>query len=171
MTAALDSRGKVGKKAFLEKWLTSIPPLFAGESVFQVNFTWEDGFGFPGAFFIQNGHTSEFFLKSLTLEDVPGYGRVHFDCNSWVYPSGRYKKDRIFFANNVSVKFPTNPLKQSCSVQKKENRNNYFSLSVLPHSLLSCKELLIICLFVSLYRHIFQVIHQILFVSIERKNC
>ncbi|XP_050940665.1 linoleate 9S-lipoxygenase 6 [Cucumis melo] len=112
-TSALDSRGKVGKKAFLEKWLTSIPPLFAGESVFQVNFTWEDGFGFPGAFFIQNGHTSEFFLKSLTLEDVPGYGRVHFDCNSWVYPSGRYKKDRIFFANNTYLPSDTpNPLRK-----------------------------------------------------------
>ena len=104
MTAALESRGKVGKKAFLERWLTSIPPLFAGESVFQVSITWEDGFGFPGAFFIRNGHTSEFFLKSLTLEDVPGVGSVHFDCNSWVYPSGRYKKDRFFFANNVSNK-------------------------------------------------------------------
>lgn len=112
-TSALESRGKVGKKAFLERWLTSIPPLFAGESVFQVSITWEDGFGFPGAFFIRNGHTSEFFLKSLTLEDVPGVGSVHFDCNSWVYPSGRYKKDRIFFANNTYLPSDTpNPLRK-----------------------------------------------------------
>ncbi|KAE8651606.1 hypothetical protein Csa_021324 [Cucumis sativus] len=108
-----DSRGKVGNKAYLERWLTSIPPLFAGESVFQINFQWDENFGFPGAFFIKNGHTSEFFLKSLTLDDVPGYGRVHFDCNSWVYPSGRYKKDRIFFANHVYLPSQTpNPLRK-----------------------------------------------------------
>ncbi|XP_022150773.1 linoleate 9S-lipoxygenase 6-like [Momordica charantia] len=111
--ASLDSRGKVGKRAFLERWLTSIPPLFAGESVFQVNFDLEDNFGLPGAFFIKNGHTSEFFLKSLTLEDVPGFGRIHFDCNSWVYPSGRYKKDRIFFANKTFLPSETpNPLRK-----------------------------------------------------------
>ncbi|KAA0048007.1 linoleate 9S-lipoxygenase 6-like [Cucumis melo var. makuwa] len=94
-----DPRGKIGTKAVVERWLTSAPPVFAGESVFQVNFEWEDDFGYPGAFYIRNGHTSEFFLKSLTLEDVPGYGRVHFDCNSWVYPKRRYRKDRIFFVN------------------------------------------------------------------------
>nr|CAP59449.1 lipoxygenase [Momordica charantia] len=105
--ASNDSRGKVGKGAFLERWLTSVPPLFAGESVFQVNFDWEENFGFPGAFFIKNGHTSEFFLKSVTLEDVPGFGRVHFDCNSWVYPSRRYKKDRIFFANHTCLPIDT----------------------------------------------------------------
>ncbi|XP_038890817.1 probable linoleate 9S-lipoxygenase 5 [Benincasa hispida] len=96
-----DPRGKVGRRAYLERWLTSLPPLFAGESVFQINFEWEDDFGYPGAFYIRNGHTSEFFLKSLTLEDVPGYGKVHFDCNSWVYPQGRYNKNRIFFANKT----------------------------------------------------------------------
>ncbi|KAG6599219.1 Linoleate 9S-lipoxygenase 6, partial [Cucurbita argyrosperma subsp. sororia] len=111
--ASNDSRGKLGSKAFLERWITSLPPLFAGESVFQVNFTWEDDFGFPGAFFIKNGHTSEFLLKSLTLEDVPGFGTVHFDCNSWVYPSGRYKKDRIFFANKTYLPSETpNPLRK-----------------------------------------------------------
>ena len=69
--------------------------------MFQINFEWDEEFGYPGAFYIRNGHTSEFFLKSLTLEDVPGYGKVHFDCNSWVYPQRRYNKDRIFFANKV----------------------------------------------------------------------
>ncbi|XP_023545235.1 linoleate 9S-lipoxygenase 6-like [Cucurbita pepo subsp. pepo] len=96
-----DPRGKVGRRAYLERWLTSLPPLFAGESVFQINFEWDEEFGYPGAFYIRNGHTSEFFLKSLTLEDVPGYGKVHFDCNSWVYPQRRYNKDRIFFANKT----------------------------------------------------------------------
>uniref|UniRef100_A0A1S4E045 Uncharacterized protein n=1 Tax=Cucumis melo TaxID=3656 RepID=A0A1S4E045_CUCME len=96
-----ERQGKVGRRAYLEKWLTSFPPIFAEESVFEINFEWEDDFGYPGAFYIRNGHTSEFFLKSLTLEDVPNYGKVHFDCNSWVYPQRRYNKDRIFFANKT----------------------------------------------------------------------
>ncbi|MCD7446599.1 Arachidonate 5-lipoxygenase [Datura stramonium] len=48
---------------------------------------------------IKNFHFYEFFLKSLTLEDVPNHGRIHFVCNSWVYPASKYKSDRIFFAN------------------------------------------------------------------------
>ncbi|KAL0552480.1 hypothetical protein IC582_011595 [Cucumis melo] len=101
LNIANERQGKVGRRAYLEKWLTSFPPIFAEESVFEINFEWEDDFGYPGAFYIRNGHTSEFFLKSLTLEDVPNYGKVHFDCNSWVYPQRRYNKDRIFFANKV----------------------------------------------------------------------
>ncbi|KAG6599220.1 putative linoleate 9S-lipoxygenase 5, partial [Cucurbita argyrosperma subsp. sororia] len=108
-----DPRGKVGRRAYLERWLTSLPPLFAGESVFQINFEWDEEFGYPGAFYIRNGHTSEFFLKSLTLEDVPGYGKVHFDCNSWVYPQRRYNKDRIFFANKTYLPSETpDPLRK-----------------------------------------------------------
>ncbi|MCE0481752.1 Arachidonate 5-lipoxygenase [Datura stramonium] len=58
-------------------------------------------FGVPGAFIIKNFHFYEFFLKSLTLEDVPNHGRIHFVCNSWVYPASKYKSDRIFFANQA----------------------------------------------------------------------
>jgi len=45
---------------------------------------------------------SEFFLVSLTLEDIPNHGTIHFVCNSWVYNAKDYKKDRIFFANKVT---------------------------------------------------------------------
>ncbi|KVF88366.1 Lipase/lipooxygenase, PLAT/LH2 [Cynara cardunculus var. scolymus] len=92
-------RGKVGKPAILEDWITTITPLTVGESSYKVSFEWDEGMEVPGAFLVKNHHHSEFYLKTLTLEDVPGHGQLHFVCNSWVYPTKRYKKDRIFFAN------------------------------------------------------------------------
>ncbi|XP_049414170.1 probable linoleate 9S-lipoxygenase 5 [Solanum stenotomum] len=94
--------GKRSNPAYLEDWLTYITPIIAGESTFSVTFDWDHKeFGVPGAFIINNFHLNEFFLKSLTLEDVPNHGKIHFVCNSWVYPSFRYKSDRIFFANQT----------------------------------------------------------------------
>jgi len=95
-------QGKHSNPAYLENSLFTLTPLTAGsETAFGVTFDWNEEFGVPGAFIIKNTHINEFFLKSLTLEDVPNHGKVHFDCNSWVYPSFRYKSDRIFFANQV----------------------------------------------------------------------
>ncbi|KAH0784555.1 hypothetical protein KY290_004153 [Solanum tuberosum] len=94
--------GKRSNPAYLEDWLTHITPIIAGESTFSVTFDWDHKeFGVPGAFIINNFHLNEFFLKSLTLEDVPNRGNIHFVCNSWVYPAFRYKSDRIFFANQA----------------------------------------------------------------------
>ncbi|BBN69249.1 lipoxygenase 1 [Prunus dulcis] len=64
-------KGKLGEPAYLEDWITTITPL------------------------------TEFFLKTITLEDVPREGRVHFVCNSWVYPAEKYTKDRVFFVNKT----------------------------------------------------------------------
>ncbi|XP_050274139.1 probable linoleate 9S-lipoxygenase 5 isoform X2 [Quercus robur] len=94
-------QGKLGRPAYLENWITTITPLVAGESAFKVTFDWDNEIGVPGAFLIQNNHHSEFYLKSLTLEDVPGQGQVHFVCNSWVYPADKYGKDRVFFSNKT----------------------------------------------------------------------
>ncbi|CAN4108753.1 unnamed protein product [Withania somnifera] len=100
-----DANGLLGKRsnpAYLENWLTHITPIVAGESAFSVIFDWDhEQFGVPGAFIIKNLHLNEFFLKSLTLEDVPNHGKIHFVCNSWIYPAFRYKSDRIFFANQA----------------------------------------------------------------------
>ncbi|XP_049414211.1 probable linoleate 9S-lipoxygenase 5 isoform X1 [Solanum stenotomum] len=96
------SEGKRSNPAYLENWLTNITPIIAGESTFSVTFDWDrNEFGVPGAFIIKNFHLNEFFLKSLTIEDVPNHGKIHFVCNSWVYPAFRYKSDRIFFANQA----------------------------------------------------------------------
>lgn len=107
----MGSKGKLGKAAHLEDWITTITSLTAGESAFKVTFDYDSDFGYPGAFLIRNSHFSEFYLKSLTLEDVPGHGRVHYLCNSWVYPAKNYTKDRVFFSNKVIIK--SSPLKQS----------------------------------------------------------
>ncbi|KAB2014576.1 hypothetical protein ES319_D09G235100v1 [Gossypium barbadense] len=98
---ANEMRGKLGKPANLEKWITKFTPLTAGEITFSVTFEWDESIGVPGAFIIKNRHHSQFYLKTVTLEDVPGHGRVHFVCNSWVYPTHRYKYDRVFFSNKT----------------------------------------------------------------------
>lgn len=96
-------QGKLGEPAYLEDWITTITPLTAGESAFKVTFDWDNEMEVPGAILIRNNHHSEFYLNSITLEDVPGQGRIHFPCNSWVYPADKYKKDRIFFSNKVII--------------------------------------------------------------------
>jgi hypothetical protein len=92
---------KLGKPANLENWITTIDPLIAGETEFKVTFDWDEEIGVPVALLIRNNHHSEFYLKTVTLEDVPGQGRVHFVCNSWIYPAKRYNYDRVFFTNKV----------------------------------------------------------------------
>ena len=103
LVAVHGSKGKVGKEAYLENWLTALPSLTPGESVYGVTFEWDESIGVPGALIIKNNHVAEFFLKTITLEDVPGEGMVRFICNSWVYPASRYKHDRIFFRNKVLI--------------------------------------------------------------------
>ncbi|KVI01734.1 Lipase/lipooxygenase, PLAT/LH2 [Cynara cardunculus var. scolymus] len=68
-------------------WFTKIAPLKIKELTYEVSFDWNEEMGIPGAFMVKNNHHSEFYLKTLTLEDVPGHGQLHFVCNSWVYPS------------------------------------------------------------------------------------
>ena len=94
-------QGKLGKVAHLEKWVTTVTPLTAVETVFTISFDWDESMGVPGAIIVRNHHHSQFYLRTVTLEDVPGHGRVHFVCNSWVYPAHRYKYNRVFFSNKV----------------------------------------------------------------------
>ncbi|KAH1145177.1 hypothetical protein GYH30_041137 [Glycine max] len=99
--ADANGKGKLGKATFLEGIITSLPTLGAGQSAFKINFEWDDGSGIPGAFYIKNFMQTEFFLVSLTLEDIPNHGSIHFVCNSWIYNAKLFKSDRIFFANQT----------------------------------------------------------------------
>nr|GMD48253.1 probable linoleate 9S-lipoxygenase 5 [Ipomoea batatas] len=101
--------GKRSKAAYLENW-SKITSLVAGESAYDVTFEWDESFGVPGAVIVKNNHHSEFFLKTLTLEDLPNHGAtVQFVCFSWVYPADKYTYDRIFFANQAYLPTQTPP--------------------------------------------------------------
>ncbi|KAF0913156.1 hypothetical protein E2562_020284 [Oryza meyeriana var. granulata] len=93
-------RGKVGKPAHLEELVVTMKSKAAGESVFRVAFEWDESQGIPGAVVVTNSNRSEFFLKTLTLDGVPGKGTVVFVANSWIYPADSYHYERVFFAND-----------------------------------------------------------------------
>ncbi|KAI7979124.1 putative linoleate 9S-lipoxygenase 5 [Camellia lanceoleosa] len=60
------------------------------EASFNVTFDWDEAMGVPGAFMIRNHHHRQFYLKTVTLEDVPA--RSNLVCNSWVYFSTSLQK-------------------------------------------------------------------------------
>ncbi|XP_048135009.1 probable linoleate 9S-lipoxygenase 5 [Rhodamnia argentea] len=94
-------RGKLGKPVHLEDPVNASTCLTSGELAFSLTHHLDQEMGVPGALLIRSNHHSEFFLKTVTLEDVPGHGQIHFVCNSWVYPAQYYTNDRIFFANKT----------------------------------------------------------------------
>ncbi|XP_016461347.2 putative linoleate 9S-lipoxygenase 5 [Nicotiana tabacum] len=94
------SKGKVGKPAILD-WTSSKTWISVEEATFNITFELDESIGVPGAFIIKNYHHSQFYLKTVALEDIPGHGEVRFVCNSWVYPAHRYKYDRVFFSNKT----------------------------------------------------------------------
>ncbi|WVZ25365.1 hypothetical protein V8G54_003909 [Vigna mungo] len=98
-----NGNGKVGKETYLEKHIPTLPTFGDRRDAFAVNFEWDANFGIPGAFYIRNFTYDEFFLVSVTLDDIPNHGSIQFVCNSWIYNFKSYKKDRIFFANNTYV--------------------------------------------------------------------
>jgi linoleate 9S-lipoxygenase len=81
-----------------------LPLLTPSESRFRVRFHWEvEEHGVPGAVIVKNNNASEFFLKTITLDHVPGRGTIVFVANSWIYPQSGYRYNRVFFTNDVSI--------------------------------------------------------------------
>lgn len=97
-----NGKGLVGKEFYVEKHLPALPTLGARQDAFNIYFEYDANLGIPGAFYIRNYTQAEFFLVSVTLNDIPNHDSVQFVCNSWVYNFRNYKKDRIFFSNDVS---------------------------------------------------------------------
>jgi len=102
---AASGKGKVGEKTYVDKNLPTFPTLGDKQLAYSISFDWDAKFGIPGAFYIKNYMTDEFFLVSVILEDIPNHGTIQFVCNSWIYNFNKYEKDRIFFANDVSFYF------------------------------------------------------------------
>ncbi|KAF1882550.1 hypothetical protein Lal_00002728 [Lupinus albus] len=96
-----NGKGLLGKETFLEGIIASLPTLGAGQSAFSIHFEWDEDMGIPEAFLINNFMQTEFFLVSLTLEDIPNHGTIYFVCNSWIYNAKHYKSQRLFFANKT----------------------------------------------------------------------
>lgn len=69
---------------------------------YHITFHLDLEFGVPGAIVVRNGNKNEFFLKFVSLE-VSEDRKIHFDCNSWVYPVKKTNADRLFFSNTVSA--------------------------------------------------------------------
>uniref|UniRef100_A0A0D6QR96 Lipoxygenase n=1 Tax=Araucaria cunninghamii TaxID=56994 RepID=A0A0D6QR96_ARACU len=89
--------GKTGAEVSLS-WNPLDGPV-AGDTNYKISFKWKSHLGVPGALFVKNTHPREFFLKSVTLSDVPGKGTLRFHCNSWIYPYYFYNKQpRVFFS-------------------------------------------------------------------------
>ncbi|CAK9186384.1 unnamed protein product [Ilex paraguariensis] len=106
-------KAKLGKAAFVENWISTFTSVSAADATFNIFFEWDESMSVPGAFIIKNYHHNQFYLKTVTLEDVPGHGQIHFICNSWVYPAHRYKYNRVFFANKAYLPCNTpEPLRQ-----------------------------------------------------------
>ncbi|KAK9732539.1 hypothetical protein RND81_04G005700 [Saponaria officinalis] len=101
------SNGKLGKPSYLKKWVTNLSGLTAGESAFEVNFEWSENFGVPGAITVKNEHNSQFYLKTVSLENVSEHSTINFVCNSWVYPAHLYTTDRVFFTNKAYLPHET----------------------------------------------------------------
>ncbi|KAF5952225.1 hypothetical protein HYC85_010169 [Camellia sinensis] len=64
----------LGQKVSLQL-ISAVNADLTGDSAYDVTFDWDEEIGVPGAFIIRNFHHSEFYLKSLTLDHVPGHGR------------------------------------------------------------------------------------------------
>ncbi|CAN6918793.1 unnamed protein product [Brassica oleracea] len=118
---ANEKRGRLGKAAHLEKWVTKIKTsVTAEETAFGVTFDWDESMGPPAAFVIKNQHRSQFYLKSLTLRNSQG-GAIHFVCNSWIYPSHRYRSDRVFFSNQAYLPSETPELVKELREEELKN--------------------------------------------------
>ncbi|QHN76296.1 Seed linoleate 9S-lipoxygenase [Arachis hypogaea] len=118
-------KGKVGNTAYLKGIIDNLPTLGDKQNAFKIEFDYDSNFGIPGAFYIKNYMSNEFLLLSLTLEDIPNVGTIHFVCNSWIYNAKNYQSDRIFFANNTYLPSKTpGPLVYYRDLELKNLRGN-----------------------------------------------
>ncbi|GJW16181.1 RNA-directed DNA polymerase, eukaryota, reverse transcriptase zinc-binding domain protein [Tanacetum coccineum] len=99
-------KGKHGKVTNLNSWTsTVITQSTKGDSTFELAFDYEEDIGVPGAILIIKGHHSEFYLKTLTLKDVPNVGKP------FVYSNRTMSLPILPFQINGKRRMPTQQLR------------------------------------------------------------
>ncbi|EEF43281.1 lipoxygenase, putative [Ricinus communis] len=90
-------------------------------TTYKVEFMVDPNFGVPGAITVISKHLKEFYLESVTVEDV-----IHFSCNSWIQSSQNdHAEKRIFFANKAYLPCQTPlGLKELREMDLKQLRGN-----------------------------------------------
>ncbi|KAM0906990.1 hypothetical protein ACQ4PT_016403 [Festuca glaucescens] len=99
------SRGLVGEEERVEHWVMHLPPITHSDTTYDVTFDWDvKKQGLPGAVIVRNYHATQFLLKTITIDHVPGHhGPIVFIANSWVYNTDKYHYDRVFFTNDTCL--------------------------------------------------------------------
>ena len=97
------NRGLVGHEERVEHWVMHLPPMTHSDTTYDITFDWNvKKQGIPGAVIVRNYHATQFLLKTITIDDIPGHvGPIVFVANSWVYNTDKYHYDRVFFTNEV----------------------------------------------------------------------
>nr|KYP53538.1 hypothetical protein KK1_024430 [Cajanus cajan] len=91
-------KGKLSEKAYFKSGESIKHSHDAQTMTYKIKIHVDLHFGTPRAFVIQNQHKKKFFLQSASIE-TSNTRIIHFDCNSWIYPTKKTKYDRLFFSN------------------------------------------------------------------------
>lgn len=85
---------KMSKKAMLQ-WSKDRSDV--DMTTYNVDLKIEPNFGVPGAIYVSNHYEDEFFLASISVQEI-----VQFGCRSWIQPAKLNSQTRIFFSNKVT---------------------------------------------------------------------
>ncbi|XP_002448678.1 linoleate 9S-lipoxygenase [Sorghum bicolor] len=106
--AGPDGRGVKAEASVLDAVVGS------GDTELDVDLTWDEALGAPGAVVVKNHSDFPVYLRLLSMptrvlgadDKAATTAAVHFACNGWVYPVDKHPY-RLFFTNDACVKEET----------------------------------------------------------------